>query len=140
LGRISGPLLDRLDLHVMVPAVDLKSWSTPTRSTQPLDSKNARALVRRARQMQKSRFLGQKTKARQNSLLSLQELEKVAEPDSDGKKLMGRAIEKNILSARGYVRVLRVARTLADLEGEERPSAAHVAEALRYRISDLSQI
>jgi magnesium chelatase family protein len=75
-----------------------------------------------------------------NSELGLTELESVAEPTPDGKRLLEAAIERSLLSARGYVRVLRVARTLADLDDAEQPGGAHIGEALRYRLPDLSHL
>ena len=140
LGRISGPLLDRIDVHVMVPPVDLKSWSKPPRGASHLSSAECRKLVTRAREIQKQRFSAGSVSRSQNSLLTLKDLERVAIPTSEGKKLLEAAVDKNRLSARGYVRVLRVARTLADLSEEKHLDARHIGEALRYRISDLSEL
>lgn len=140
LSRISGPLLDRIDLHVVVPPVDLRAWTAPPTNQHPVGTKDAQEMVARARLLQRQRFERRQVIAPQNSLLSLGELERVADPDPAGKELIQKAIEKNLLSARGYVRVLRIARTLADLAMSEQPTAAQIGEALRYRISDLSEI
>lgn len=140
LGKISGPLLDRIDLHVVVPPVDLHSWNETNERTPPTSTKEACRRVDRARARQAERHRKGTTSAPLNSLLPLDELERIATPDAEGKKLLSLAIDKNLLSARGYVRILRVSRTLADLSECEHPSAAHVAEALRYRLNDLSSL
>ncbi len=140
LARISGPLLDRIDLHVLVPPVDLRAWTTKSGRAPALSSSEARKMVNRAREAQSIRYRSGDVSSGKNSLLGLQELERVADPTPEGKRLLEAAIDKNLLSARGYVRVLRVARTLADLEGTERPQVEHVGEALRYRLPDLSSI
>lgn len=139
LSRISGPLLDRLDLHVVVPPADLRSWSAP-HTRQGLTTNEARNIVLAARQLQLERFQAGKVGVKRNSLLGLREIETVARPDEAGERLLAAAIDKGLLSARGYVRVLRVARTLADLDGAELLGSPHVGEALRYRLSDLSEI
>lgn len=140
LARISGPLLDRIDLHVSVPPVDLRSWTSQKGSGSCISTADAQKLVDQARNQQKIRRSLGLTQAEDNSGLSLNELEQVAEPDSDGRKLLEAAIEASLLSARGYVRVLRVARTLADLDLKDKPGAAHVGEALRYRLPDLANL
>jgi magnesium chelatase family protein len=140
LARISGPLLDRIDLHVSVPPVDLRSWTSTKGTAGSLSTQDARKIVDLARARQaKRKTLGMASVDR-NSELGLAELETVAEPTADGKMLLEAAIERSLLSARGYVRVLRVARTLADLDDAERPHGAHIGEALRYRLPDLSHL
>jgi len=140
LSRISGPLLDRIDIHVLVPPVDLRSWGKQSRPADPMSTQRCRELVLRARRIQRQRFEMNQVSSAQNSQLTLSELEKIARPDTSGAALLEAAVEKNQLSARGYVRVLRIARTLADLDGEGTPGSHHIGEALRYRIRDLSDI
>ncbi len=140
LGKISGPLLDRIDLHVMVPPADLRAWEKEVTGPEHTSTQKACARVDRARALQADRYKQGQTTARLNSCLTLSDLEKVASPDVEGKRLLALAIDRNLLSARGYVRILRVARTLADMDQVSVPNAAHIAEALRYRVTDLSGI
>jgi magnesium chelatase family protein len=127
-SRISGPLFDRIDLHVDVPAVAAADLSLPPPSE---GSAEVAARVAQARALQNTRYKahGIRTNAEADGEL----LDKIATPEPDGLKLLTQAVEKFKLSARGYHRVLRVARTLADLEGSAPVKRVHVAEALSYR-------
>lgn len=131
-ARISGPLFDRIDLHVDVPAVSASDLSLP----QPREGSAAvAARVAAAREVQAARYeaLAESTDVRLNTHADGELLEKVATPDAAGRDLLTRAVDSMRLSARGYHRVLRVARTLADLASSESVEAVHVAEALSYR-------
>ncbi len=142
--RISGPLFDRIDCHVDVPAVAAADLSLPPPAE---GSAEVAARVARARDAQGERYAalaagangganggGHGEKAiRTNADVDGELLEKVAAPDADGRRLLTEAADKFKLSARGYHRVLRVARTLADLEGKDAVKRIHVAEALSYR-------
>ncbi|MBF0356742.1 MAG: YifB family Mg chelatase-like AAA ATPase [Alphaproteobacteria bacterium] len=127
-SRISGPLFDRIDLHMDVPAVNPSDLSLPPPAE---GSAEVAARVAAARLIQTERYAG--AKIRTNAEADGQLLEEVAAPDSQGRKLLTEAAERMKLSARGYHRVLRVARTLADLEGAEHVARLHIAEALSYR-------
>jgi magnesium chelatase family protein len=127
-SKISGPLFDRIDLHVDVPAVAAADLTLPPPAE---GSAEVAARVARARAVQNARYAdsGIRTNAEADGEL----LDQVATPEPDGRKLLAQAVEKFKLSARGYHRVLRVARTLADLEGGEAVKRLHIAEALSYR-------
>jgi magnesium chelatase family protein len=130
-GRLSGPLLDRIDLHIEVPAVTAADLILPPPSE---GSKEVAARVARAREMQLKRYEAIGLPGiRTNTQASGPVLEDVAKPDSAGLKLLRDAADAMRLSARGYHRVLRVARTLADLDGAEKVGRLHLAEALSYR-------
>jgi magnesium chelatase family protein len=130
-GRISGPLLDRMDIQIELPAVKASDLTLPP----PKESSADVALrVAVARQKQKDRFsaLGLphlRTNAEADGTL----LEEIARPDAPGLRLLREAADAMNLSARGYHRVLRVARTLADLDGRGEIARLHIAEALSYR-------
>ncbi|MXO56040.1 YifB family Mg chelatase-like AAA ATPase [Pontixanthobacter gangjinensis] len=127
-SKVSGPMLDRIDLHVDVDPVSAMDLALPPPAE---GSAEVGARVARARAIQTSRF--DQTGARTNAELEGDGLEKFATPDEDGKKLLFQAAERMRLSARAYTRMLRVARTVADLTGSEEVTRIHVAEALSYR-------
>ena len=132
-SRISGPLFDRIDLHVDVPAVSPADLSLPPARE---NSAAVAARVARVRALQRERYakLGNgETAIRTNGEADGDLLEKVAAPDAAGRQLLTQAAERLKLSARGYHRVLRVARTLADMDGGDGVKRVHVAEALSYR-------
>lgn len=127
-SKISGPLLDRIDLHVEVPAV-LPYELTHLPEGEPSSEIAKRVL--KAVEIQENRF--RDTSIRRNAEADGEILEAITELDQAGIDLMHRAVEQLTLSARGYHRILRVARTIADLAGEERILAAHLREALSFR-------
>jgi magnesium chelatase family protein len=122
--KISGPLLDRIDLHVEVPAVPPEELAARSPGEA---SQGVRARVIAARDRQQAR------QGKPNAQLSAKETDEHARPDAAGEDLLKQAISRLGLSARGYHRLLRVARTIADLAGAAQPLAAHVAEAVQYR-------
>lgn len=129
-AKISGPLFDRIDLHVDVPevsAADLIRVSTGESSFEVAKR------VKKARMNQQIRYEALETPFRLNAHVDGELLEKVALPDDAGQKILKEAAEKFKLSARSYRRVLRVARTLADMGDSLSVSREHIAEALSYR-------
>jgi magnesium chelatase family protein len=130
-GRLSGPLLDRIDLHIEVPAVTAADLILPPPSE---GSRDVAARVARARDIQFERYaeLGL-PHVRTNAQASGALLEDIARADGNGLALLRDAADSMHLSARGYHRVLRVARTLADLDGAEKVGRLHLGEALSYR-------
>jgi magnesium chelatase family protein len=127
-SKISGPLLDRIDLHVDVAAVSAADLTLPPPAE---GSAEVRARVAAARAIQTGRYEGHgyRTNAEIDGVM----LEEVATPDEAGRALLAKAAEAMRLSARGYTRILRVARTIADLAQAEQVGRIHVAEALSYR-------
>ncbi len=127
-GRVSGPLLDRIDLHVEVDPVSAADLALPPSAE---GSAQVASRVAAARAVQTERFAD--TGARSNAELDNDALDKVAQPDQAGQALLMQAAEAMRMSARGYVRMRRVARTIADLAGSQNVGRLHVAEALSYR-------
>ena len=127
-AKVSGPMLDRIDLHVEVQAVSAADLVLPPPAE---GSAEVAARVAAARDRQTARYQGHS--ARTNAEIDGDLLERAATPDDPGRKLLAQAAEAMRLSARGYTRVLRVARTIADLAGAENVGRIHVAEALSYR-------
>lgn len=131
MSRISGPLLDRFDLRIAVPAVspsDLMSSETGESSARVA----TRVAVARKRQLERIEEMGIRG-ARTNAEISGAALDACAMPDGEGRRLLLEAAEKMALTARGFHRSLKVARTIADLDGEERVERRHILEALSYR-------
>jgi magnesium chelatase family protein len=126
-ARVSGPLLDRIDLHVEVQGVSAADLTLPPPAE---GSGEVAARVARAREIQSVRYNGQGP--RTNAEADRELLDEVATPDEPGRKLLADAAAAMRLSARGFHRVLRVSRTIADLAGAEQVGRIHVAEALSY--------
>ena len=129
-AKISGPLFDRIDLHMEVPAVSAADL------TLPAPAEGAEGVAKRfavARKIQKDRYAGSDPPMRTNAEADGALMGAMANPDADGRKLQAEAADRLKLSARGYHRVLRVARTLADIAAESDVRRLHVVEALSYR-------
>jgi magnesium chelatase family protein len=132
-GRISGPLLDRIDIRIDVPAVSASDL------IRPMAAETSAVVARRvqsARELQRDRFIAfGMPNAMANAQCSTAMIEKIAEPDAGGLQLLRDAADKLKFSARGYHRILKVARTLADLDQAQRVGRIHLAEAISYRIA-----
>jgi magnesium chelatase family protein len=132
-GRISGPLMDRIDLVIEVPAVSAADMvrPAPAEGSAPVAIRVARARARAAARHAALGFAGARTNAR----LPTQAIDSVVSLDPGAQKLLQDAAEKMRLTARGYHRVLKVARTLADLDDVDSVRRVHLAEALSYRMA-----
>ena len=132
LNKISGPLLDRIDLHVEVTPVPFSELSSERKSES---SAVIRERVIRAREIQAERFRDTPG-IYNNAQMDKNRLERHCSIDPAGKNLLKKAMERLNLSARAYDRILKVARTAADLAGSEKIRAEHLAEAIQYRSLD----
>ena len=131
-ARLSGPLLDRIDLHIDVPAVSPADLALPPPAESTAEVAR-RVAAARVRQRTRYEVLPAERRIRTNAEADGALLDEVAAPEPSGQALLQRAAERLRLSARGYHRVLRVARTLADLDGAPTVARRHIAEALSYR-------
>lgn len=130
--RISGPLLDRIDLHLEVPAVKVDRLTANEKGlANSEDSKTIKKRVQKARNVQTKRF--RKTNLKANGEMGTKEVKQFCELSSNCLNLLRQAVIQMNLSARSYYRVIKLAQTIADLAGEEKISPNHVAEALQYR-------
>ena len=132
LGRISGPLLDRIDLHIEVPQVKFREIASERTGET---SAQIRERVVAARQRQQARFRN-KPKITCNARMGTRELKQFCELDETTMELLKNAMTDLNLSARAYDRILKVARTIADLAGTEEIRSDHVSEAIQYRSLD----
>ena len=130
--RISGPLLDRIDMYIEVPSVEYEAMR---RKEQPESSAVIRQRVNAAREVQKQRFAG--TEVSCNAYMTPAMIGRYCRLDDAGEKLMQGAFDRLGLTGRSHDRILRMARTIADLEGAEAIEAPHLAEAIQYRSSSI---
>ncbi len=130
-SRISGPLMDRIDLHVDVPAVPFKDL---TGSGQGPSSSEVRRKITATRYIQQKRF--QKSTIHVNSMMNSRQIKKYCKIDDESSFLLQVAMDKFGLSARAYSRILKIARTIADLAGSEEIDKSHIAESIQYRSLD----
>ncbi len=130
-GKLSGPLLDRIDIHTEVPSVRFRELTDERRGEGSIDVK---ARVDRARDAQKERFKDAGVFA--NAHMSSRDIKKHCAVDLKSKSILENAVDKLSLSARAYTRILKVARTIADLDGSETINKEHISEAVQYRSLD----
>ncbi len=132
LGRISGPLLDRIDLHIEVPQVKFREITSERNGES---STQIRERVIAARKRQQERFK-ERPKITCNARMGTRELKQYCKPDDSTLEMLKFAMTDLNLSARAYDRILKVARTIADLAGSEEVKGEHVSEAIQYRSLD----
>ncbi len=130
--RISGPLLDRMDLQIKIGAIHLGPWGNE-KENEPMSSRSAREKIWMAKQAQHTRFKGS---AKTNADMTPKEIKEFAQLTNDARSFLGE-ITQHHLSPRAYYRIIKTARTIADLEGESAISKIHIAEAFGYRVKDL---
>jgi len=128
--KISGPIVDRIDLWLEVPAIDHKKLSEKSSEE---NSEKIKQRVVKARQQQLNRFLNDHLKIKTNAEMSIREIIKHAPIDEKSSQLLNTAAKRLDLSARGYHRIVKIARTIADLDNEEKIKEKHLLEALQYR-------
>ncbi len=133
INRISGPLLDRIDIHIEVPALKINEYSEATSSESSL---TIRERVHKARSAQLERFMSERIFC--NAQMGSAAIKKHCELDEGCRKVLEKSIQRLRLSARAYDRILKVSRTIADLAGKERISSEHIYEAIQYRSLDRS--
>ena len=129
--KLSGPLMDRIDLFIEVPKVKYERLVSPN---QEGESQQIKKRVEKAREIQKARF--KTINKLVNSEMGLKEIKKHCQPDNDSQALLKKYVDSGSLSVRGYHRVLKVARTIADLDNSEGIASQHLSEALMYRIRE----
>ncbi len=132
--KVSGPLLDRIDLQINVPRVSIDELQDRKRDV--IGAENMRKAVNFARHIQKERFQVLKADMFINSEMSSKMCDDILELDSEAEKFLKNMYQKNVLSARGYYRILKTARTIADLGDEKHIKLEHLAEAFQYRLRE----
>ena len=145
-AKVSGPLLDRIDIHIEVPAVQYKELRSGSAAE---GSQEIRGRVLAARELQHARFLEVPSRTKgsaraasravfSNAHMTTQQIRTFCELSSEAERLLERAMQQQGLSARAHDRILKVARTIADLEASEGIAVKHIAEAIQYRTLDRS--
>jgi magnesium chelatase family protein len=134
-SKVSGPLLDRIDIHIEVPAVQYKELRGGASAEGSAEIRNR---VMAARERQRIRFLKAGEKIYANAQMTTRQIRAHCELGADAERLLERAMQQQGLTARAHDRILKVARTIADLEGAESLTVSHLAEAIQYRTLDRS--
>ena len=133
ISKISGPLMDRIDIHIDVPAVNFKEMRS---TAEPESSAAIRERVVRTRQKQLERFASSRQKIYCNAQMSSRHIRTFCELSTDCERLLERAMTQQGLSARAHDRILKVARTIADIDENPAIEPKHIAEAIQYRSLD----
>lgn len=145
-SKVSGPLLDRIDIHIEVPAVQYKELRGGSAAEGSAEIRE-RVLAARGRQKERFEAAAERTKGTprmasqpvySNAQMSTQQIRMYCELSSDAERLLERAMQQQGLSARAHDRILKVARTIADIEGADSIAVKHIAEAIQYRTLDRS--
>ncbi len=139
--KLSGPLLDRIDIQIKVPRVKIEELSkekaVPAGGQESDESDAIREKVLQARLIQAKRFTDITPRIFVNAEMPSKLVDMVVQLDDDGKKFVKQMLDKSFISARGYYRMLKTARTIADLEGSEQVTNGHLSEAFQYRIREI---
>jgi magnesium chelatase family protein len=133
-SKISGPLMDRIDIHIDVPAVNYKELRGSDSKTE--SSAQIRERVVRTREVQLNRFAAAGERNYSNAQMSSRQIRAYCDLGSDRERMLERAMQQQGLSARAHDRILKVARTVADMEGNPQIESKHIAEAIQYRTLD----
>lgn len=133
--KISGPLLDRIDIQINVPRVKIEELRNPSHDSK-VDAVKTKVLS--ARQIQEKRFSDINPRILLNAEMSSKQADELVNLDNTGENFLKNILDKSFVSARGYYRILKIARTIADLESSEEVSANHLAEAFQYRVREAS--
>jgi len=134
--KISGPLLDRIDIQIEVPRIRIEELRKEPLSRDNNINKKIKDMVLKAREIQKNRFAKIKPKIYLNSEMSSKMVDEIIALADDAEPILKNIMEKSFISARGYYRVLKIAQTIADLENSEKVRGNHLAEAFQYRVRE----
>lgn len=132
--KISGPLLDRIDIQIEVPRTEIEELRNKNREEGL--SEKLKSKITKVRQIQEIRFAKTKPKIKLNSEMSSKQVDEMVVFGKDAESFLKNILEKSFVSARGYYRILKIAQTIADLEESEKVSSSHLAEAFQYRLRD----
>lgn len=134
--KISGPLLDRIDIQIEVPRVKVEDLRKKVTEEDREKVRQIKSLIRQAREVSRKRFSKDNLRIAVNAQMSSRQVDDYVFFDDSGEKFLKSILEKALVSGRGYYRILKIARTIADLEGSDCVSGAHLAEAFHYRVRE----
>ncbi|MEK7089581.1 MAG: YifB family Mg chelatase-like AAA ATPase [Patescibacteria group bacterium] len=134
--KLSGPLLDRFDIQIEVKKIPIEDLQKPREEKEMSDEQSLKSQIATAREMQRIRFKDISPRIHTNAEMNSRQTEKYAISDADAEEFLKQILEKQVLSTRGYYRVLKVGRTIADLAESENVKKEHLAEAFQYRLRE----